>query len=119
MPRRGVYLETLLQMEGPRDASLNCQSCGHRTGKWRCKNCFGGRLLCGLCCKEVHQNLPFHRVEMWNGRYFAVGALWQAGVKIYLGHQGMPCPGVVESLREAEDLHRKFCAISKTNLNVG
>jgi hypothetical protein len=31
-------------------------------------------------------------MEVWNGRYFAAGALWQVGVKIYLGHQGLPCP---------------------------
>ncbi|KAF8955815.1 hypothetical protein BDZ97DRAFT_1594245, partial [Flammula alnicola] len=59
---------------------------------WRCKQCAGGRLLCGLCFQKEHHFLPFHRVETWNGRYFKVGALWQVGVKLYLGHHGMPCP---------------------------
>jgi hypothetical protein len=42
----------------------------------------------------------FHRVEKWNGRYFQRGALWQVGVKIYVGHQGKPCPRSADSLAD-------------------
>jgi uncharacterized protein (DUF2126 family) len=31
-------------------------------------------------------------VEKWNGRFFQKGGLWQVGIKIYLGHDGKPCP---------------------------
>ena len=48
----------------------------------------------GVCCRNEHQFLPFHQVERWNSRYFHVGALWQVGLKLSLGHQGMACPSV-------------------------
>jgi CxC2 like cysteine cluster associated with KDZ transposases len=35
--------------------------------------------------------LPFHRVEEWTGSFFKSKPLWEAGVKIYLGHGGNPC----------------------------
>ena len=41
---------------------------------------------------KQHRQMPFHRVNRWNGKFFAVGALWQVGLRIYLGHDGMPCP---------------------------
>jgi hypothetical protein len=41
-------------------------------------------------------------VEKWNGRYYQKGALWQVGVKIYLGHNGSPCPGSIAALSEVE-----------------
>lgn len=103
MPRRAAYLKTLLSKGAPRDSSVQCQSCGRKDWKWRCKDCIGGRLLCSGCCKTEHQLLLFHRVEMWNGRYFAAGALWQVGVKIYLGHQGLQCPQVRIGMQSADE----------------
>src|SRR6266568_6437548 len=100
LPRRSLYLKTILGSEAPQDPMGICQ-CGHCNPKWRCKNCTGGRMLCGLCCMKAHQFLPFHRVEHWNGRYFQVGALWQVGLKMYLDHQGNRCPAV--SNRDGED----------------
>ncbi len=44
---------------------------------------------------KQHKQLPFHRVDRWNGKFFAMAALWQTGVKIHLGHHGMPCPQYV------------------------
>ncbi|KAF8961701.1 hypothetical protein BDZ97DRAFT_1759716 [Flammula alnicola] len=102
VPRRPDYLKTILAMEAPWDPMEKCEACDRRAGKWRCKQCAGGRMLCGLCFQNEHQFLPFHRVETWNGRYFKVGALWQVGVKLYLGHHGLPCPGSVTRPRETE-----------------
>ncbi|KDR79698.1 hypothetical protein GALMADRAFT_63361, partial [Galerina marginata CBS 339.88] len=79
-------------MEAPDSTSNLCQECHQKTGFWHCKQCFGGRVLCGLCCRNAHMWLPYHRVERWNGKYFRVGALWEVGVKLHLGHQGRPCP---------------------------
>ncbi|KAF8869075.1 hypothetical protein CPB84DRAFT_1694860, partial [Gymnopilus junonius] len=28
----------------------------------------------------------------WNGQYYHSRALWETGVKLYLGHNGLPCP---------------------------
>ena len=91
LPRRALYLKVILSQEAPRDPLARC-SCGHRMANWRCKTCSGGRLLCSRCCRNAHTFLPFHRVELWNGRYFEVGALWQIGLKLHLGHEGMLCP---------------------------
>jgi hypothetical protein len=55
-----------------------------------------------VCCRNEHQFLPFHRVERWNGRYFHVGALWQVGLKLSLGHQGMACPSVARTETDTE-----------------
>ncbi|TEB20788.1 hypothetical protein FA13DRAFT_1717460 [Coprinellus micaceus] len=35
---------------------------------------------------------PFHRVETWNKTHYSPNWLWAAGVCIYLGHDGKPCP---------------------------
>ncbi|KAF8962368.1 hypothetical protein BDZ97DRAFT_1759410 [Flammula alnicola] len=102
VPWRPDYLKTILAMEAPWDPMEKCEACDHRAGKWRCKQCAGGCMLCGLCFQKEHQFLPFHCVETWNGCYFKVGALWQVGVKLYLSHHGMPCPGLVTRPRETE-----------------
>jgi len=50
------------------------------------------RPQCTLCFRLAHQRDPFHRVEKWNGRYYQKAALWQVGVKLYIGHHGQRCP---------------------------
>jgi len=45
-----------------------------------------------LCCRERHSNDVFHKIQRWNGRFYQMGCLWQVGVKIYVGHNGKPCP---------------------------
>jgi hypothetical protein len=104
VPRRALYLKTILAKEAPREPMAKCQSCNQKEWKWRCKDCVGRRLLCGRCCRNEHGRLLFHRVEAWNGRYFAAGALWQVGLKIYLGHQGIPCPSTPLVEGEVEEL---------------
>ena len=70
----------------------NCNRCNLPGAKWRCKECFGDRLLCTKCCKEEHAFSPFHRIQRWQGSHFVPAALWQVGIKLYLGHQGNQCP---------------------------
>ncbi|KAF8956034.1 hypothetical protein BDZ97DRAFT_1672276, partial [Flammula alnicola] len=108
IPKRGYHLQTVLSLEAPSDPSLKCQSCRVRSAKWRCRECVGGRLLCGLCCRNEHQFLLFHRVEKWNGRYFHVGALWEVGVKLHLGHQGMQCDVGREPVRDPDGESYKY-----------
>ena len=91
LPRRAQYLKVMLSEEAPRYPEAGCL-CGRRTANWRCKHCSGGRMVCRQCCRIAHKFLPFHRVEFWNGRYFQATALWQTGLKMHLGHQGMVCP---------------------------
>jgi CxC2 like cysteine cluster associated with KDZ transposases len=88
--RSASYLDILMQSYGlPPD--VRCRGCGGE-GWWRCRDCFGGALWCRGCCRCIHLTQPLHRVERWNGRFFERSALWEVGVRLYLGHQGHPCP---------------------------
>jgi CxC2 like cysteine cluster associated with KDZ transposases len=69
----------------------SCKQCNRSPSLWRCKECFGGQSFCLDCFGDRHRYLPFHRVEWWNGTYYEVACLWQAGVKLHLGHSGEPC----------------------------
>ena len=40
----------------------------------------------------MHTTTLFHRIRKWNGHYYQAAALWQVGVKLYLGHEGKICP---------------------------
>jgi len=44
------------------------------------------------CFRDMHQQLPLHRVEHWSGTHFEPAWLCQVGVTIQLGHHGHPCP---------------------------
>ncbi|TEB24072.1 hypothetical protein FA13DRAFT_1797607 [Coprinellus micaceus] len=59
------WIEVILEREGPQ-------------GKRECS---------GTGCTQ-----PFHRVETWNKTHYSPNWLWAAGVCIYLGHDGKPCP---------------------------
>jgi len=39
----------------------------------------------------------FHRIHKWCGSHYEVAALWQTGVKLYLGHHGKECPKIAKS----------------------
>ncbi|KDR74655.1 hypothetical protein GALMADRAFT_27784, partial [Galerina marginata CBS 339.88] len=97
VPRRPAHLHTLLSLVAPRDA--DCSSCKQSPATWRCEMCFGGHMLCATCCCTLHQFLPFHRIKCWNGRHFRAAGLWETGVKLYLGHNGLPCAGGSEEER--------------------
>ena len=93
--RRSAHLRTILASNAPADSAPTCQSCRTSAGTWRCQECFGGRILCSACLRRDHRYLIFHRIECWNGKYFHPGALWQVGVKLYLGHGGESCQWTV------------------------
>ncbi|TEB26898.1 hypothetical protein FA13DRAFT_1599729, partial [Coprinellus micaceus] len=59
---------------------------------WRCLDCIGRLSFCGECCRGAHLRQPFHPVETWNKTHHSPNWLWAAGVCIYLGHDGKPCP---------------------------
>ena len=86
-----MYLQTLLDRDGHRD-STTCWRCGRCEGMLRCMDCFGGRLECKDCILIGHRHLPFHRLECWNGQYFAKSSLFDQGFVIHVGHGGAMCP---------------------------
>lgn len=98
--KQRIYLERILELKaGPASLAVSggagpssCSGCGLGRAVWCCKDCMNKRLVCVLCCRNRHIINPFHHVEKWNGCYYQQGALWQAGVKIHIGHNGFPCP---------------------------
>ena len=54
----------------------------------------GEPAYCDRCCAKEHDRLPFHRIEVWKGTHYSPAWLWQAGVCIFLGHRGLPCPNI-------------------------
>ena len=91
VPRRDEQLAVVLAAAAPKDTERKCLACDTPNAKWQCQMCFGRQLLCLRCCATKHKLLPFHRIEKWNGKFFQAGALWQVGVKLYLGHDGGGC----------------------------
>lgn len=71
-----------------------CQKCQVTDGCYRCTQCFGEPIWCTACCLEIHQQIPFHRIKKWNGSFFERSDLDDAGLTIFLGHGGQPCPSV-------------------------
>jgi hypothetical protein len=86
-------LDFIVSLEGVSDDNLVCVLCQNAGEMWRCQSCDHNALLCKSCFRDRHETLPFHRVESWNGCFFQERALWQTGVKIYLGHGGRKCKG--------------------------
>lgn len=72
--------------------STTCPNCKTAQGELRCKDCFGGALLCKDCCLFLHQRLPCHRLERWSGGFFIDTSLHKEGFMLHLGHNGDRCP---------------------------
>ncbi|KIJ32916.1 hypothetical protein M422DRAFT_183880, partial [Sphaerobolus stellatus SS14] len=55
---------------------------------YRCPECFVRPLLCHQCIVQSHRHLPFHRTEVWNGKFFAAAPLATLGsiVSLHSGH---------------------------------
>ena len=47
-----------------------CSNCQQVSATHRCQDCFGTNLWCDSCCVSTHANVPFHRVQVWNGQFF-------------------------------------------------
>ena len=100
--KRRSYLEALYNSYGRGDQDGRCSACQIGKAVWRCQDCHDTRLYCVLCFRTRHSSNPMHRVEKWTGRYFERASLWQVGVKLFLGHNGGPCPLSADSLNRSE-----------------
>lgn len=102
LEKRVPYLERIIGLKGRTgpNGGTNVCACGFGTTIWRCRECADKSPVCVLCCKNRHKLNWFHRVEKWNGRFYQPGALWQVGVKMYVGHNGAPCPKSISALSE-------------------
>src|ERR1700684_2989328 len=98
VPLRESFLQLLLEMDG-RHHDLSCSDCKleESKGLFRCTDCIGDLATCHACLLKRHTLLPFHRIQMWNDKYFAKTTLQDQGYLLHLGHHGEICP-------EADDL---------------
>ena len=110
MPKRESFLQLLLEMEGQSGDGL-CNQCGSRDGRFRCSDCIGDMVHCRNCLMDHHKLLPFHRIKMWNGKYFKKTTLHDQGFIIHLGHHGKMCSDtedlwmdIFEDMPMAEDI---------------
>ena len=82
-----------------------CERCT-KIGKWRCRDCSLGRVLCRGCMRDQHMHSPLHRIEEWNGSYFHPAELWQVGAyMLILHHEG---PHRCATIKFQEDNLAKF-----------
>lgn len=91
LPLRPLFLEQILGREAPPSDNL-CSRCAKRQFKIRCRDCLGNPVFCSRCCQSLHEDHPFHRIEIWSGTHFSPAWLWQIGLGIHLGHGGKRCP---------------------------
>lgn len=118
---RDEYLDSLLRRDGRGIYRLD-ETCSHcETGKCeiRCKECFGGELVCTECTLHSHRLLPLHQIEVcakslfrlsayqyqqrWDGTSFQHESLMELGLTIQLRHRvGQMCPN---------QIHRKLTVI--------
>lgn len=88
---RKNFLQDILDREA-RPTNNICPKCLIRPWKVRCKDCLYRHTFCVECCQQVHDDNPFHKIEVWRENHFAPAWLWQTGVAIHLGHGGNKCP---------------------------
>ena len=89
--KRKSFLQLLLELEGRSDDGC-CSQCRGSDGHFRCSDCIGNLVHCHRCMMNSHTLLPFHRIQIWNGRYFDHTTLKDHGYILYLGHHGGMCP---------------------------
>ncbi|KAK7050119.1 CxC2 domain-containing protein [Favolaschia claudopus] len=112
---RDIYLVQLLRRDGCADASSSdCPRCSipGRQPQFRCRECAGGLLLCGACCKDAHAEHPLHVIEEWNGIFFATTFLKKIGFRLQLGHP----PG--ETCGRPQHGHKDFVVVHDNGIHV-
>ncbi|KAI6094157.1 hypothetical protein EDD16DRAFT_1500144 [Pisolithus croceorrhizus] len=48
----------------------------------------GVHAWCGPCTVKAHRNLPFHKVQRWNGTHYQPMSLMELGFLWHIGHGG-------------------------------
>ncbi|KAJ7812570.1 hypothetical protein B0H14DRAFT_3478739 [Mycena olivaceomarginata] len=92
IPFRNEYCNGLLQLKGLW-WSKGCAICQHPNLTWRCEDCFGNRLLCGVCVVEKHRDEPLHLFQEWENNYFQPRTTKDLGLRFQIGHVfGEDCP---------------------------
>ncbi|KAG6809103.1 hypothetical protein H0H92_001589 [Tricholoma furcatifolium] len=91
---RESSLRELLRHEGLANSTEDrkCISChGIDSGIFQCKDCLTREFYCSDCIVKTHVNVPLHRLQRWNGKFFESSSLYDLGLRVQLGHDGGPC----------------------------
>ena len=72
--------------------SNSCVHCHQVTGQYRCKDCFRPHIWCDTCCITVHKYVPFHWIQLWNGKYFEKSDILDRRLILNLDHGTNDCP---------------------------
>ncbi|KAJ7698223.1 hypothetical protein B0H14DRAFT_2417944, partial [Mycena olivaceomarginata] len=94
---REDFLDELVRHDGRGDYVLQAvcagAQCQATAPSYRCSDCFHPCLYCEACVTAIHERMPLHHLERWNGRSMERCTLRSLGVRIQLGHPpGVPCP---------------------------
>ena len=90
--QHSILIELLRHESLPSRAS--CANCQQSSGTHRCQDCFDSNVWCDSCCVSVHANLPFHRIQMWNGRFFEQSDILTHQLALDLHHYPDDCPSI-------------------------
>ncbi|KAI6034671.1 hypothetical protein BKA83DRAFT_4461027 [Pisolithus microcarpus] len=96
LPWRTEYLNVILEGEQLAKGGI-CEQCCQAEGSIRCMSCTGVHAWCGPCAVKAHRNLPFHKVQRWNGTHYQATSLMELGFLWHVGHGGVPCPQAQEN----------------------
>ncbi|KAI6010350.1 hypothetical protein EDC04DRAFT_2610218 [Pisolithus marmoratus] len=91
LPWRAEYLNVILEGEQLAKGGI-CEQCEEAEGSVWCMSCTGVHAWCGPCAVKAHRNLPFHKVQRWNGTHYEPTSLMELGFLWHIGHGGDPCP---------------------------
>ena len=119
--KRNAFLMKILEQKATGRNILGVAGkcvCGVGMPVWRCFDCVDKRATCLLCFRSRHKNDIFHRVEKWNGAFYQKAALWQVGVKIFVGHNGEPCPRSITALSQIPASRIPNPLIEEMNIDV-
>jgi len=85
------YLSELLESEA-NGVGIQCTTCSLHPGILHCTDCFGDSVWCKGCGLSSHMSLPFHWIQIWDGKCFVKSSLLEQGFVMHLGHNGQSCP---------------------------
>ncbi|KAH7918515.1 hypothetical protein BV22DRAFT_1024491, partial [Leucogyrophana mollusca] len=71
----------------------SCHGCGN-DGPICCLLCANPWSWCSGCVVKHHVDLPFHKLEIWEGTSFVATSLCAHGFIWHLGHGGVACPRI-------------------------
>ncbi|KAI6100513.1 hypothetical protein F5141DRAFT_1204836 [Pisolithus sp. B1] len=91
LPWRAEYLNIILEGEQLAKGGI-CELCSEAEGSVQCMYCAGVHAWCSPCTIKVHRNLPFHKVQRWNGAHYQPTSLMDLGFLWHIGHGADPCP---------------------------